>query len=220
MTTEPSIPRLVKWQRLLDRIYDEVLEMHHHREIWEFINTELGRQPDSEIAHSAFTRWYVDSQAAAIRRIYGARDKNSFGALLKSLATHAADFTRNDYYGLWEHLSEPGRDEDDFYRNAADKAFDRFAGAGRQHLDSEIVQADRMALKETVQQVARWADENVAHMGRRPSIDLTFGDLHSAIEFVGDLLRKYYLLLEGNSLVTATPAIQGPWKAPFSRPWI
>jgi hypothetical protein len=62
------------------------LELHHHREIWRFFNKELPKH-DGSIVHSALTRWYVDAQAAAIRRIAGVRsqDKRSMAQLLRAI---------------------------------------------------------------------------------------------------------------------------------------
>src|ERR1700722_18201476 len=71
---------------MLDGLYNEVLELNHNRQIWRFLNEELGKH-DGETVHYALTRWYVDAQAAAVRRIAGVRsqDKRSMVKLLKMI---------------------------------------------------------------------------------------------------------------------------------------
>jgi len=219
VTNETPAQRVDRWLTILKTVYDEVLEVHHHREIWDYFNTELPKRPNSGIVHSALARWYVDSQAAAIRRIYEPNDKRSLGALLKSLEAHAPELTRADFLKLWHRLSKPGGDEHGFFRRKANDTFDTFAGPGGAHIDPQLVAADRERLKAAAHNVARWADENVAHMGRKASATVTFGELDAAIVLVGELLQRYYLLLEGDSLMSVTPAIQGPWKTPFTEPW-
>lgn len=45
-------------------------------------------------------------------------------------------------------------------------------------------------------------------MGRNASGTVTHGELDAVIVLVGELLQRYYLLLEGSSLMSVTPAIQ------------
>lgn len=82
---------------LLDGIYKEVVEMHHHREIWRFFNDELPKHGTDSTVHEALARWYVDAQAAAVRRIAGARsqDKRSMTKLLKMIQIDLAQFQSN-----------------------------------------------------------------------------------------------------------------------------
>jgi hypothetical protein len=220
VTNETPGQRVDRWLTILETVRKEIHEVHHHREIWDFFNTELPKQPDFGIVHAALARWYVDSQAAAIRRIYEAKDKRSLGALLKSLEAHASELTRADYLKLWHQLSEPNGDEHGVFRRMANDTFDGFAGPGGAHLDPQVVAADRERLKAAAHKVARWADENVAHIGRKGSVTVTFGELEEAIDLVGELLQRYYLLLDGGSLMSVKPEIQEPWQTPFTKPWI
>jgi hypothetical protein len=72
----------------------------------------------------------------------------------------------------------------------------------------------------TSEALVRYANRFVAH-AERPSeqpIEATYRDLDRAIELLGALLRKYYLLIDGGGLTTVTPVIQGDWRAPFRSP--
>ena len=220
MTTETPEERSGRWLSILERVQAEIIQIHHHREIWDFLNTHLGEQPDSAVVHEALARWYVSSQGAAVRRIYEPKDKRSFGNLLKSLEAHANELTRERFLSLWEQRSEPGGDEHGMFHAMANETFDGFSGPGETHVNAAIVAVDREKLRTAAHNVARWVDENVAHIGRTHSVTVTYGELDSAITLVGDLLKRYYLLLTAKSLMTVTPMIQEPWQTPSTKPWI
>lgn len=175
-----------RWRELIEQAFGEITELHHNQEIWRFINDKLPGQPGSAISHQALTRWYVDTQAAAVRRLtrIGGHDKKSVHQLLLDIRSHLGDL-----------------------------------GGGRNGvaLDADTIDQDIATLKaESTKKVARWADENVAHIGVNRTVQPTFGDLDQAIDMLGQLLQKYYLLIEGGHLLTAIPDIQGDWKAPFA----
>lgn len=177
-----------RWRAAIERIYNEIVELHSNREIWQYLNVELPKH-DGAIIHESLTRWYVDSQAAAVRRI--ASDRSQDGAslyhLLKSINHHVPDFGGARYQVV---------------------------------MTGQSVQYDMDTLKQTAHIVSRWADENVAHMGRTRSVSPTFNDLDTAINSLGSVLQKYYLVLTGGYLPEVTPAIADDWKRPFREAWL
>jgi hypothetical protein len=65
----------------------------------------------------------------------------------------------------------------------------------------------------------RYANASVAHAEREPEdVRVTYDDFHRAVDHLGEMLRRYYLLINQGGLVTATPTIQGDWKGPFRKP--
>jgi hypothetical protein len=84
----------VTTKALLDRVYNEVLELHHHREIWRFLNEELPKH-DGTIVDAAMTRWYVDASAAAVRRIAGVRSQDK-QSMVRLLTVVRKDLTERD----------------------------------------------------------------------------------------------------------------------------
>jgi hypothetical protein len=172
---------------ILDSVYNEVLELHHHREIWRFFNEELPKH-DGGIVHSALTRWYVDAQAAAVRRIAGVRsqDKRSMARLLKAIQRDLAENS---------------------------------GGSGQ--IDPKTIDQDLETLRTETAAITRWADESVAHMGRRRSIDPTFKQLDEAIDVLGRMLQKYYSIINaGAYLASVEPVIQEDWRRPFRSAWL
>ncbi len=173
---------------MLDGLYNEVLELNHNRQIWRFLNEELGKR-DGETVHYALTRWYVDAQAAAVRRIAGVRsqDKRSMVKLLKMIQK--------------------------------DLAFYEVHGNGIS-VDKNSIDADLTLLKAETATITRWADESVAHMGRKLSTNPTFDQLDEAIDLLGLILQKYYQLITGAYLASVEPTIQHDWRAPFREAWL
>ena len=47
----------------------------------------------------------------------------------------------------------------------------------------------------------------------------TFGDLHDAIDGIGEIFQKYAVMLTGGWNLLE-PVIQDDWKAIFREPWI
>ena len=127
--------------------------------------------------------------------------------------------TRDDYLALWPRLSTPDGDPYGDFRRWANEGFDAFAPGGADHVDPEIVDADIEMVKQATAKVSRWADENVAHLGRKKSVDVTYDELDTAIASLGELLQRYYKLFTASHLAFVTPAIQEDWKSPFREAW-
>jgi len=48
----------------------------------------------------------------------------------------------------------------------------------------------------------------------------TYKDLDDALTFMGELLKKYFLLISGDTLAKVQPVLQKNWKVIFQQPWI
>lgn len=57
------------------------------------------------------------------------------------------------------------------------------------------------------------------HRTRRTSPKATWGQLDAAIDTLGELVKKYRLLLTQQSLMTLEPVIQENWRSVFAVPW-
>jgi hypothetical protein len=184
--SETPEQRNVRWASGIERVYGEVSELHSNREIWQFFNEELPKH-GGQIIHETITRWYVDSQAAAVRRLASdkSQDKQSLYRILRSIDSNVGDFNGEKYKVV---------------------------------MTSQTVQEDMATLKQTAHVVSRWADENVAHLGRKSTTNPTFNDLDSAIDTLGKLFTKYNLVLTGGYMPDVKPVIQDNWKRPFTKP--
>jgi hypothetical protein len=82
-------------------------------------------------------------------------------------------------------------------------------------MTNQSVQHVMETLRLTAHNIIRWADENIAHMGRVNTTSPTFNDLGSAINLLGKMLTKYNLVITGGYMPSVTPVIQEDWKRPF-----
>ena len=48
----------------------------------------------------------------------------------------------------------------------------------------------------------------------------TYQELNDALDFMNELLQKYFLLIRGDTLLFVTPIIQDNWKTIFKTPWL
>jgi hypothetical protein len=102
----------------------------------------------------------------------------------------------------------------------ANDAFDKFTDQmSDPHLGGRRLQQDRDDLDAMTNRVVRFANVVVAHADREPqSAVVTYDEFNAAIDHLGAMLKRYYLLIDQGGLMSATPTIQGDWRGPFRRP--
>jgi hypothetical protein len=98
--------------------------------------------------------------------------------------------------------------------------FDQLADGGGDNLDPEIPGTDLLALQAAAKRVRLYADEHIAHDMVNPTVPEvpTYGDLHSAIDALGEICRKYTVALTAGWWHTWEPVIQDDWQAIFVSP--
>lgn len=232
MTTDgQAIDRLLEdWERVwLDSLRRQVLELHHRRQIHdEFMEMLDGQDhPDTGIFKDAFHRMYIESQVMAIRRLADDDKRTlSLRRLIGQLEQHRRTFTRTVYVERWMAGRDPNTDnererlEAEFHLQMANNAFDQFTDkSGEERIGGRRLQQDREVLLDTTDLVVTYANKVVAHADTdRSGVEVTYDDFHRAVDHLGEMLRRYYLLINQGGLLSATPAIQGDWKGPFRRP--
>jgi hypothetical protein len=96
-----------------------------------------------------------------------------------------------------------------------------FSGDAGEHVDPNLVAADLDSLDEKAKQVVEYVDRHVAHADARPITNVpTFAELNGAIDAIGDLFKRYVLLVTVESYATLVPVPQYDWEAVFREPWI
>jgi hypothetical protein len=216
---KPAKPdsKVEKWTRWIEgEIKGEVLTMHHHQAVFqrvsEIVNTREPKLPGS-LFFDYFRDTYATSQAAAIRRQAEQSQRVvSLGRLLPEIAAGPERLTRRRFVGAWPPEEQP---------RGSDTFSERFAGDLGDHLDPKPVAADIERLEAEAKKVIDHVDQYIAHADEKPVAELaTFEELNAAIAIVGELFRKYALLLTGDSYATLVPVPQHNWEAIFEVPWI
>ncbi len=216
---KPAKPdsKIEMWTRWIEgTIRSEVLTMHHHQAVYrrvaEIVNTREPKLPDS-LFFDYLRDTYATSQAVAIRR---QAEQNScvvsLGRLLGEIKAGPERFTLQRFVGAW-----PPEDQ----RRGHEKFSGHFAGEVGDNLDPKIVAHDIALLEAKAKKVVKHVNQYVAHADKKPVAELaTFEELNMAIETVGDLFRKYALLLTVNSDAVLVPELQYHWEAIFELPWL
>lgn len=87
-------------------------------------------------------------------------------------------------------------------------------------MDPEIIRKDLAALGTLGARVKRFVDQHLAHSADTPAATIpTYADLRSSLKGLDDLLRRYYLLIDGGGLVGSTPTMQYNFRLPLIVPW-
>jgi hypothetical protein len=209
--------KVEKWTRWIEgEIKGEVLTMHHHQAVYrrvaEIVNAREPKLPGS-LFFDYFRDTYATSQSAAVRRQAEPSPRVvSLRRLLDEIAAEPERLSRQRFVGAW-----PPEDQ----RRGNETFLERFAGDVGDHLDPKPVVADIERLVSESKIVTDHVDQYIAHTDEKPVAQLaTFEELNAAIRVVGELFRKYALLLTGDSYATLVPVPQHNWEAIFEMPWI
>jgi hypothetical protein len=219
--------RIEKWRRwmedtILPDIHAMYLQRAAYRRVHEIVLANEGLPRDSYF-WEYLEETYAPTQATAVRRQAESNSRvKSLGRLLQEVGTNAEHLTRAFFIGMW--VDPEDRDEirrAGITQIAGSTVDEKFAGEVDEHLDPTIPEADLAALTATAASVKAFVDERIAHSDRRPTSPLpTFDELDAAVDRIGDLVIKYYLLLTASGLMQLEPVIQNDWEAVFRQPWI
>ena len=94
-------------------------------------------------------------------------------------------------------------------------------GAERHGVATATIAEDLTRLAEVAhKEIGLWATQNVAHMGLKRTAQLDEGEFNAAIDVLGTLLKKYYLLVRGAEPANVAPPLPRTWKDPFRQAWL
>lgn len=207
----------IKWLEWLEVLKNEVLALHHHRNLWKAMTDALELESEAETFRAHYTRCYADAAASAIRRLAdGSTDRNSISLrrVIADIRANPSVMTRDRYVSLFD---EPG--VIDPIRKRAPKEFDEHWGDSGGRIRPDLLDALDKTVAADTKRVAGWVDRTVAHIDKRGVSDPpTFADLDAAIDSVGNVLRKLLLLLTAENWIAMTPTPQDDWRAPFRKP--
>jgi AbiU2 len=211
--------KVEKWERDLETIKNEVLGLHHNRDVYRTVGQivdEHGQLPPSLFFDYA-QRTYAVTQSAAIRRQAEVNPARvvSLASLLAEISAEPERLTREHFVALYD-------DPDPYFEQLGQATFDeRFAGEVGDHIDPRIVEADLRELRKTSESVERYVDRYIAHTDREGLKTLpTFGEIDKAIDVIGEIFKKYALLLTASGWASLEPVAQHDWQAIFRQAWI
>ncbi|MBI4596817.1 MAG: hypothetical protein HY737_00255 [Candidatus Omnitrophica bacterium] len=215
--------RFARWSGWLKIITSDITRLAIHRHVfWE--TSKIIRANPNIHTPSAFYSWmrnaYATDISIGIRRQLDTR-KNvvSFANLLRELIKFPEVMSRDRFVTLYKGS---------VVERFADGDFDRFAGQGMTHIDSQKVKVDLGQLDQSWRIAERFVNEHIAHVSKQAIEELkagitqppTFDDLDKCQDCLEELLKKYILLFEAKNWVTVLPEFADYWQEIFTEPWI
>lgn len=158
---------------------------------------------------------YAHYIVMAVRReLDRGADAPNMYRLLREVQKRPQVLSRARYKAFWDD-SPIVREH---HVNLWDEPFNEMAGTGG-YIDPAIVKNDLEELDRQAKLVIQYANRIVAH--RTPdTVPTTLRDVNASLESIERMLKKYYVLLTGKSLMAAEPSILVPWQRAFREPWI
>jgi hypothetical protein len=214
--TPPPTPAELheRWGRWLRRSYDDIVLLHGYQAQWdELVDVVDSNRHIPQPNHVMdFVRdLYGVTIAVGIRRQADKSDDvANLRRLINDVARHPYALTRSWFIDRYP----------DFLRDVGAIDFEKFARAGEETVDPEIIRKDLAELGTIGARVKRFVDQHLAHSADDPQATIpTYADLRSSLKGLDDLLRRYYLLIDGGGLVSSTPTMQYNFRLPLIVPW-
>jgi hypothetical protein len=206
-----------KWNGWLDVLGNEVINLYTQRHIYNEVRKILEENPKVQEPDDFFfwvSVWYSSSMAVAIRKLAD-NDKNSisFRNLLEGVRNNPRVVSRARFKQLFV---------DGNYREfLADADFDRYIGNGNEYINLSVVQneVDELVLKTS--KLKHYVDKRIAHHDKAEFTAIPkYSDLDEAIDFLGSLYKRYFLIFRCASHDDLLPNWGYDWKKVFRYPWL
>jgi hypothetical protein len=214
--------RFALWAEWLGReggrpsIQSDVVGMLASRHVWDSFNIAYGEASTEARKNATFQSWltqnYLRAQGLGVRRQTDTRDDViSLSRLIQDVAEYPQSLSRDQFY-----LETSGHNS----RKSADAEFGRVVGPGA-FIDPHIPTTDLADLRSRTKKVRTMVTKEYARYD--PGMDqfsqgVTFGDLHSAIDVIVQLARKYRSMILGTDFMPEV--MMTPWEGIFTVPWI
>jgi hypothetical protein len=214
---EPTAAELVeRWERWLTRAYSEVVVLRDYEASWDDLVdvVEANRAiPQPNHVMDFIRELYGIAVAVGIRRQSDADRQGRVANLrhvISDIGKHPEVITRDSFVAGYQ----------EFMLDVGHETFDEFAGPGGAHVDAAIIAADLAKLDAATEKVKTFVDKHLAHSDDQAAASLTFQELRDSLEEVSELIRRYYLLVHGGSLLSTIPTKQYDWLRPLLVPWV
>jgi hypothetical protein len=222
-------PREDEWQRWcarFDQAHNGVIRLFHDRSVWRTIRQMIDTNSavhQTGIAENWLAWCYTTTQLIGIRReCAGDRDSVGYRRLLNGLASNPRMATRSWYKA---ELRIRGIDGEDLDRLSAD--FDRFTQPASPFVDSRLILDDLERLETVVAKAENYTNKMLAHrtdkLSESGAIEpppITWEELDTAINTIGQIHRKYYRLrFPATDLWHLTPLTHPGWDRMFDTAW-
>jgi hypothetical protein len=205
-----------KWDKWIEAIHQDLqgalLQRYVFWEVQDIIE-DNPRIHKPSLFYSFLGNGYAALGATAIRRqVKSHKDSISLARLLEEIIGNPQVFSKSQYCSI--------------HRGPfAEKEFeDLFGGNIGSHVDPAIVSGDLCQLRAKAQTVEDFADKQIAHFDKRVLTgnvsSPSFADLDGCLDFLEELVKKYYLGIKAICIPDMLPVPQYNWKEIFEDSWL
>jgi len=177
--------------------------------------------PRREVVAGWMTRMYVHYALMGIRRQLSNNPEDvSLRRMLQLVVDNPHLFTRGAFVARHGYT-------DPYDIKFANDRFEQWGPNGSAHLVPSVVQADIDSLLVMAERVENFATKTVAHLDREYAypegivdIDkITWNDIDAVMDEMESVLQKYYPLVAGTGINSATPVPVLGWERAYTVPW-
>lgn len=213
-----------RWGRWCDR-FDaadrEIGVLFHTRQLWWAISKMwTDNAVDiklNNIVQNHFVRQYVATQCVGIRREC---DDDGSTSSVRWCLTELAKFPVMIDRTRFEANVDADPTIEPQHKRARKDQYNNLAQPGAAGLDVAAIETDLAYLAATAAPTRVYTNKVLAHREHAASIDLKWAELDEALNAIGELVKKYYLLRSGGKIKgNLTPDLHPAWDVPFRTAW-
>jgi hypothetical protein len=186
------------WKNSLEHIADEISELWFDRHIWRSMTGIADKRPgvrDSFILAWIGEQYYRRAAVAVRTMVDRAPDSDSLLNLLTEIAENPTEIICP---GALFTMRAPGLDT----------------------VDPAQVRADIDGLTQTAASTRQYVNKYLAHIDRAPTVQIpATNEVDDGVRLLGDLLKKYTLLLRDTDL-KVEPLVLFDWTAALREAWL
>lgn len=216
------VEKVIGW--INGTVKDRIMVMHLYRQIWREVARVI--EENGSLPPSIYWQYhldvYMEAQLVAVRRQADiGRDAASLARLMMEVQKAAPHLTMD----LWLGLDASSGDQFAINQWRTD-----FGGEIGEHLDPSVPAADLERLQNESSNVTAFVNEHVAHtkapdLARPPQAraapdTIAVREIHQAIDVIGDLFKKYSILLTAADWHMEEIQLSPDWLAPFGQAWL
>jgi hypothetical protein len=207
----------LKWSKWIDVLDTEILNLHTQRHIFQEVQNILRANPKMQSPDDFnfwLAVWYASAMSVAVRKqADNDKDSISYQRLLEGIKANPTVISRErfkkNFVNGWNYSEAD-----------ANEGFDQLIGSGRQYIDPTIVDREINELGTKTDKLSHYVNKRIAHHDKKDFTAIPrFSDLHEAIDYLGTLHKKYYMVFRCFSTDLLT-VWQYDWKSVFLYPWI
>jgi len=215
LSTRARSNKFKQWKRQFQVIKNSIYDLASKRFVYQQVTKLIQDNPRLQVP-SAFYDWmhraYVTDMSIHIRRLAD-RDKRSTSLynLVKDIEDYPQVISRRRFTRPYK----------DFMKQFGHRDFDRLSTPGADVISKKLISRHRTALVKSQKRLRIYTNKHVAHLDKTGMKKFpTYAELDSCIDTIERLAKDCTLLLEQSALITAVPAIQYDWMAPFRVAWL